>query len=371
MRARLSRDRVGDETLPLVRSRGMRACLSWDRVEMNPASREIEPRPIVFPAPFRQGSSVQLRVLHRPIVLKVVDSAVLHPGLLHMRPLQLWLESRVPWTAWTSGCLRITATSKLWRNPDAPDDHDGCIDSRLGSSVRGNASFGTVAGISEPVALKSPGAGSSLLSSKGFSATAGPAKCTDSHQQHVCGFVHKSLRRVEIAPRVGSDDLEPLALRESGGGSVRQSENTHCLLFFTPHWHHADQQLARMHFLRSRNVTAGVMSDQGGASIRDTHRPESSLGSQTWRNCWRHRLAVPRQEIYAIPGRTWNYRAIMCDRFRGIREGRLTVSHAHGSAKTLYKTFVCFKWECLWRSQAHIDLTTCTLCSEFPAAQTG
>ncbi len=113
-------------------------------------------------------------------------------------------------------------------------DQDGCIDSRLGSSVRGNASFGTVAGISEPVALKSPGAGSSLLSSKGFSATAGPAKCTDSHRQHVCGFVHKSLRRVEIAPRVGSDDLEPLALRESGGGSVRQSENTHCLLFFTP-----------------------------------------------------------------------------------------------------------------------------------------
>ncbi len=34
----------------------------------------------------------------------------------------------------------------------ARDDHDGYIDSRLGSSVRGNASFGTVAGISEPVA---------------------------------------------------------------------------------------------------------------------------------------------------------------------------------------------------------------------------
>ncbi len=32
----------------------------------------------------------------------------------------------------------------------------------------------------------------------------------------------------------------------------------------------ADQQLARMHFLRSRNVTAGVMRHQGGASIRDT-----------------------------------------------------------------------------------------------------
>ncbi len=41
---------------------------------------------------------------------------------------------------------------------------------------------------------------------------------------------------------------------------------------------------------------------------------------------------------------TWNYGAIMCNRFRGMRGvGRLTVSHAHGSAKTLYKTFVCFK----------------------------
>ncbi len=60
----------------------------------------------------------------------------------------------------------------------ARDDHDGCIDSRLGSSVRGNASFGTVAGISEPVAHKPPGAGSSLLSSKGFSATAVLMYCT-------------------------------------------------------------------------------------------------------------------------------------------------------------------------------------------------
>ncbi len=69
---------------------------------------------------------------------------------------------------------------------------------------------------------------SSLLSSKGFSAAAETAACTDLHRQHVCVFVHKSLRRVEIAPRVGSDDLEPLALRKSGGGSVRQ-EREHAL----------------------------------------------------------------------------------------------------------------------------------------------
>ncbi len=146
----------------------------------------------------------------------------------------------------------------------AHDGHDGCIDSWLGSSMRGNASFGTV----HKLAHKLPGAGSNL-SSKGFSATAGTAACTDSHRQHICGFVYKSpernslkgamqagnglslhlscahpwspdprgehvfeegdsSRRMEIAPRVGSDDLEPLTLKESGGGSVRQ-EREHAL----------------------------------------------------------------------------------------------------------------------------------------------
>ncbi len=389
-----------------------------------------------------------------------------------MRPLQLWLESRVPWTAWT----RDVCASRPHRssdNPDAPDDHDGCIDSRLGSSVRGNASFGTVAGISEPVALKPPGAGSSLLSSKGFSATAGPAKCTDSHRQHVCGFVYKSSRRVEIAPRVGgikwmsgqteiqmrwlqrpyldlllvnksnfdiwnsvsrasltkkwrnpslvlwatteavflalkdfqpqlkqqhvlictdntsvfiykssrrveiaprvgSDDLEPLALRESGGGSVRQ-EREHALPVvaspLTSRW-----PAASPYAFPPIKKCYRWCYERSGWSEHQWYYIALNPAWVPWLDgtAGGTALPFPRQEIFAIPGRTWNYRAIMCDRFRGIRgDGRLTVSHAHGSAKTLYKTFVCFKWECLWRSQAHIDPTTCTVCSEFPAAQTG
>ncbi len=134
--------------------------------------------------------------------------------------------------------------------------------------MRRHAGFGAVVRTSEPVAHKPLGAGSSVLSSKGFSAAAGTTACTDSHRQHVCGLVHKSSRRrtlqgsvqagsespamgglslslhqssahprsseprgghafeerdsswrVEVAPRVGSDDLD--SLRESGGGSVR------------------------------------------------------------------------------------------------------------------------------------------------------
>ncbi len=146
--------------------------------------------------------------------------------------------------------------------------HKGRTDVQLGSSVRGNASFGTVVGTSEPVAHKPLGIGSSLLSFKGVSDATGTAACTDSHRQYVRGFVHKSpgrhslqgfvqasnestdmgelspslhqsnahprspeprgghafekedpSRGVGVAPRVGSDDLE--LLQESEGGSIR------------------------------------------------------------------------------------------------------------------------------------------------------
>ncbi len=98
----------GDESPPLVRSRGD---------EIPPLARSSRGQ-LSSLRLFRQGSSVQLKVFQRLLGLKVADSAVLHLGLLHMCPLQLWLEYRVPWTAWTSGFLRIAATSKLWRNPD-------------------------------------------------------------------------------------------------------------------------------------------------------------------------------------------------------------------------------------------------------------
>ncbi len=96
--------------------------------------------------------------------------------------------------------------------------HDGHIESKPGSSVRGHAGFGAVVRTSEPVTHKPLGAGSSVLSSKGFSATAGTAACTDSHRQHVCGFVHKSPRRRMIqgsvqacskSPAMGGPSLSP------------------------------------------------------------------------------------------------------------------------------------------------------------------
>ncbi len=81
----LARSR-GDESLPLLRSRGD---------EIPPLARSSRGQFSSLHL-FRQGSSVQLKVFQRLLGLKVADSAVLHPGLLHMRLLQLWLESRVP-----------------------------------------------------------------------------------------------------------------------------------------------------------------------------------------------------------------------------------------------------------------------------------
>ncbi len=91
-----------------------------------------------------------------------------------------------------------------------------------------------------------------------------------------------------------------------------------------------------MHFLRSRNVATGVMRDQGGASISDTHRPEPAWVPRLDGTAGGTALADPRQEAYAIPGGrlgvalepvtmepSWGIS------FRVIRgDGRLTVSHA-------------------------------------------
>ncbi len=69
----------------------------------------------------------------------------------------------------------------------------------------------------ESWSLKPLGAGSSVLSSKGFLAAAGTAACTN-RTKHVCGFVYKSSRRRMIqgsvqacseSPAMGGPSLSP------------------------------------------------------------------------------------------------------------------------------------------------------------------
>ncbi len=145
---------------------------------------------------FRQGSSVYLKEFQRLLGLMASASAAMSSGLITHAPAAAMAEILSPLDEMrTSGRLSIVVTRgciealTLWRNPDlfsrgvplgttlTRGGHDGRIDSRLGSSVRGNASFGTVVGASEPVAHKPLGARSSLLSSKGV--------WTQLEQQHV------------------------------------------------------------------------------------------------------------------------------------------------------------------------------------------
>ncbi len=103
-----------------------------------------------------------------------------------------------------------------------------------------------------------------------------------------------SSRRVEIAPRVGSDDLEPLTLWESRGGSVRHEQERalpavlHSPL--TSRW-----PAARLYAFPPIKKCCHWCY----ASISDTHRPEPALVPRLDGTAGGTALAD--QEAYAIP----------------------------------------------------------------------
>ncbi len=127
-----------------------------------------------------------------------------------------------------------------------------------------------------------------------------------------------------------------------------------------------------------QDIATGVIQDQGGASVSDTHRPElaePALVPRPDRAAGGTALADPHQEGYAIP---W-CGAFMCGCFRVIRGAeRLAVSrarHAHGSASTLYKTSVCLKMGSICEMMGSGSYRPGYLhrlgCSEFSAVQAG
>lgn len=91
----------------------MRARLSPERAEALSSSLGL----------FRPGRLVPLKEFQRLLGRMAAASSVCHLGLLHMRPLQLWLKARVPPSAWYSGHKRIMVTHECvralapWRNP--------------------------------------------------------------------------------------------------------------------------------------------------------------------------------------------------------------------------------------------------------------
>lgn len=77
-----------------------------------------------YPAPFQTGQVCSTERIPEASGVDGVSLLGLPLGLLHMRPLQFWLKSRVLWRTWTSGHLRILVNHscisalKLWCNLD-------------------------------------------------------------------------------------------------------------------------------------------------------------------------------------------------------------------------------------------------------------
>ncbi len=67
-------------------------------------------------AVFKLGRSPPLKCFQRMLGQMAAASTVCKLGLLHMRPLHLWLKSRVPQSAWRTGILHIKVTLTPWRN---------------------------------------------------------------------------------------------------------------------------------------------------------------------------------------------------------------------------------------------------------------
>ncbi len=120
-----------------------------------------------------------------------------------------------------------------------------------------------------------------------------------------------SSRRVEVAPRISLDDLEPL--QESGGGSVRHEREGALHTILLPVSLPVERGCAGIALANSQaicvssdqDIATGVMQDQGGANFRDTHHPEPAepaLFPRPDRTAGGTALADPHQEGFAIPG---------------------------------------------------------------------
>ncbi len=166
-------------------------------------------------------------------------------------------------------------------------------------------------------------------------------------------------------PQVGSDDLEPLALRESGGGSVRQ-EREHALpvVLHSP-------LTSRIRVERASVIL--IAPNQPGfpdlTELLEAPPCKKKKKNDTWR------------EVYAIPGGGLGVAfepgtmEPSCVIASGVSEemGALQSRTLMGARKLSTRRLYASKWECLRKSQAHIDPTTCTISYvlSFPAAQNG
>ncbi len=172
---------------------------------------------------FRGRTVAPLKLFQRLLGHMASVAAVTPLGLLHMRPLQHWLHSRVP--RWgRRGALRVNITQA----PSAPGRtllstgrgalrtsvsacccHNRCLQHGLGRYMQRAGSLGALDGASTALAHQLPRAAGSASSLAAVSATAVRQACVGPYGQHCGCVVHQPDGGYTITPHVTARPPSP------------------------------------------------------------------------------------------------------------------------------------------------------------------
>ncbi len=186
---------------------------------------------------FRGRNVVPLKQFQRLLGHMASAAAVTPLGLLHMRPLQHWLHSRVPRWAWRRGTLRVdgAAVHCEWVSPSsvaAPSApgrtlpfygprsaprtsvpayccHNRCLQQGLGRYMQQAGSLGALDRAPTALAHQLPRAVGSAFSLAAVPATAVGQARASPHGKHCGGLVHQPAGRYTITPHVTARPPSP------------------------------------------------------------------------------------------------------------------------------------------------------------------
>ncbi len=176
---------------------------------------------------FRGRNVVPLKQFQRLLGHMASAAAVTPLGLLHMRPLQHWLHSRVPRWAWRRGTLRVGISQQCRRSLSPWTDlaflragvpleqvsrHtvvNRCLQHRLGRYMQRAGSLGALDRAPTALAHQLPGAVGSAFSLAAVPATAVGQARASPHGQHCGGLVYQPAGGYTITPHVTARPPSP------------------------------------------------------------------------------------------------------------------------------------------------------------------
>ncbi len=177
---------------------------------------------------FRGRNVVPLKQFQRLLGHMASAAAVTPLGLLHMRPLQHWLHSRVPRWAWRHGTLRVGISQQCRPLPQPLDRpclstgrgaprtsfpayccHNRCLQHGLGRYMQRAGSLGALDRAPTALAHQLPGAVGSAFSLAAVPATAVGQARASPHGQHCGGLVYQPAGGYTITPHVTARPPSP------------------------------------------------------------------------------------------------------------------------------------------------------------------